>query len=72
LDDWFDAEMSEPSIEQEVDESVAYSVAESAEPWWTIFTDGEVRVQCRGRRKLTSHQREQIEAAAKLIELALR
>ncbi len=41
-------------------------------PWRTIFADEQLRIQCRGNRKLTSHQEEQIEAAARLIELALR
>jgi len=72
LDVLIDAEMSESNIEQEVNESIAYSMPPPAEPWRTIFADGQVRVQCRGRRRLTSHQQEQIEAAARLIELALR
>jgi hypothetical protein len=40
--------------------------------WRTIFADDEVRIQCRGQRKLSAHQREQIEAAARLIGLALK
>lgn len=50
----------------------AYSIAEPTEPWRTIFANAQLRIQYRGDRKLTSHQEEQIEAAAKLIELALR
>ncbi len=72
LDVLSDAQMSEPNIEQEIDESVAYSMAKSAEPWRTIFADAHVRIQCRGHGRLTSHQEEQIETAAKLIRLALR
>ena len=72
LDSLFDAEMSEPTSEPEINELSAYSIAEPIDPWRTIFADEQVRIQCRGRRKLTSHQEEQIEAAARLIELALK
>ncbi|NNK97407.1 MAG: MerR family transcriptional regulator [Xanthomonadales bacterium] len=72
LDVLVDAEMFEAKLEQEVNEPAAHSESESAAHWRTIFADGQVRVQCRGERRLTSHQREQIEAAARLIELALR
>ena len=37
-----------------------------------VFEDEQVRIQCRGRKKLTPHQKEQVEAAARLIELAIR
>ena len=67
-----DAEISRSFFRQKVSESAAYSKAKSAEPWRTIFVDEQLRVQSRGERKLTSHQREQIEAAARLIELALK
>jgi DNA-binding transcriptional MerR regulator len=50
----------------------AYSVAEPTESWRTIFADAEVRIQCRGQRMLSTHQREQIEAAARVIGLALK
>ena len=68
----FDAEMSGPNPEPEINELADYSVAEPIDPWRTIFADERVRIQCRGKRKLTSHQQEQIEAAARLIELALK
>jgi DNA-binding transcriptional MerR regulator len=68
----FAAEMPSSSSAPEVSESFAFSLAGSEEPWRTIFADEQVRIQRRGNRKLTSHQEEQIEAAARLIELALR
>ena len=71
-DSVFEAEMSKPIAKHDIDESISYSMAEPAEPWRTIFADARVRIQCRGNRRLTSHQEEQIEAAARLIELALR
>ena len=37
----------------------------------SVFFNDQVRVQCKGSRRLTPHQEEQIEAAARLIELAL-
>ena len=67
-----DTDFSDLYVKQKVNESVAYSKQAPEEPWWTIFADEQVRVQCRGRRRLSSHQEEQIEAAARLIELALR
>ena len=72
LDALIDAEVSESKPEQDLFESAAYSIDEAVDPWQTVFADGQVRVQCRGERRLTSHQREQIEAAARLIELALK
>ena len=66
-----DAEMSGPNFEPEIDEMASYSVAERIDPWRPIFADEQVRIQCRGRHKLTSYQEEQIEIAARLIELAL-
>ena len=72
LDVLIDAEVSESKPEQDLFESAAYSIDEAVNPWQTVFADGQVRVQCRGVRSLTSHQEEQIEAAARLIELALR
>ena len=72
LDSLLDAEMSEPNSDPEINELASYSIAEPIDPWRTIFADEQVRIQCRGRRKLTSHQEEQIEAAARLIELALK
>jgi len=67
-----EAKMSEPNFEPEIDELTAYSMAERVDPWRTIFTDERVRIQSRGKGKLTSHQEEQIAAAARLIELALK
>ena len=72
LDVLIDAEVSESKPEQDLFESAAYSIDEAVNPWQTVFADGQVRVQCRGVRSLTSHQEEQIEAAARLIELALK
>jgi DNA-binding transcriptional MerR regulator len=42
------------------------------DPWQTIYTSGPVRIQFRGRYLPNAHQREQLEAAARLIELALK
>ena len=72
LDSMIKAKMSRSIAKPDVDEFTSYSIAEPTEPWRTIFADEQLRIQCRGNRKLTSHQEEQIEAAAKLIELALR
>ena len=72
LEAMFAAEMPSSSSGSEISESASFSLSGSAEPWRTIFADEQVRIQRRGNRKLTSHQREQIEAAAKLIGLALR
>ena len=68
----FDAEMSGSNYESERDELASFSFAEAIDPWHTIFTDDRLRIQCRGKRKLTPHQQEQIETAARLIELALK
>lgn len=51
--------------------SVNYPSAPDNDPWHTIFTRGPVRIQFRGRHLPNAHQREQLEAAARLIELAL-
>ena len=48
------------------------SHSEPVGPWQTIFTDEQIRIQCRSKHKLTEHQEEQIKAAAKLIELTLK
>jgi DNA-binding transcriptional MerR regulator len=72
VDSMFKAKMSRPTAKHDVEKSISYSIAEPAEPWRMIFADEQLRIQYRGDRKLTSHQEEQIEAAAKLIELALR
>lgn len=72
LDFLFEAKMPEDKPEPEINELADYSIARSAEPWRTIFADEQIRIQCRGNRRLTSHQEEQIETAARLIELALR
>jgi len=68
----FDAEMSGSNYESVSDELASFSFAEAIDPWHTIFTDDRLRIQCRGKRKLTPHQQEQIETAARLIELALK
>ncbi len=52
--------------------SAGYSTAENNDPWQTIFSRGPVRIQFRGQLVPNSHQREQIEAAARLIELAMK
>ena len=72
LDCSFDAAMPRSGSEPKVFESADYSMAEPEDPWRTVFTDERIRIQCRGKRKLTPLQEEQIETAARLIELALR
>ena len=56
----------------EISEMASFLSADTEEPWQTVFFNDQVRVQCKGSRRLTPHQEEQIEAAARLIELALR
>ena len=68
----FDQEMSGPMSDMEPASHSAWSDSEPGNRWRTIFQDGEVRIQCRGKRELTEHQKEQIKAATKLIELALK
>jgi DNA-binding transcriptional MerR regulator len=46
--------------------------AHGNDPWRTIFTSGPVRIQFRGQHLPNAHQRQQLEAAARLIELALK
>jgi len=68
----FDQEVSGPMLDMMPE---SYSVQSDSGPgyrWRTIFEDGQVRIQSRGNRELTEHQEEQIKAAAKLIELALK
>jgi len=67
-----DAEMPGPNFEPEINELADYSVAEPIDPWRMIFANEQVRIQCRCKGPLTSHQQEQIKAAARLIELALK
>ncbi len=52
--------------------SVSYPSAPDNDPWRTIFTRGPVRIQFRGQHLPNAHQRQQLEAAARLIELALK
>ena len=56
----------------EISELPAFLSAEPEDPWQTVYSNEQVRVQCRGNKRLSSHQEEQVEAAAKLIELALK
>jgi len=42
------------------------------DPWHTVFVSKEVRIQCRNNSELSDHQQEQVEAAARLIELAIK
>ena len=72
LDCSFDAAMPMSGSESKVFASAAFSIAEPEDPWRTVFTDERIRIQCRGTHKLTPLQEEQIETAARLIELALR
>lgn len=72
LSSMLDAELSMSNSELEINEPAAYSMAESVDPWQTIFADEQIRIQCRGKRNLTPHKEEQIKAAARLIELALK
>jgi DNA-binding transcriptional MerR regulator len=65
-------EMFRPDRESAPTIPPAYSITGPMDSWRTIFVDNEVRIQCRGQRKLSAHQREQIEAAARLIGLALK
>jgi len=75
LEDKFAAlEMSMPMSDAgpEINEKPDFSAEEPSEPWQTIFSDGQVRIQRRGGQKLSGHQEEQVEAAARLIELAIK
>jgi len=56
----------------EINELFSYSSAEPEQPWRTIYADEHVRIQRRGNQELSQHQEEQIEAAARLIKLALK
>ena len=67
-----EAEMFEADSGMEDNEFAAYSIKERIDPWRTVFSDDRLRIQCRGTRKLTPHQEEQIETAAHLIKLALK
>ena len=68
----FDLEMSEPMSDMGTESHSAWSDSGPGYRWRTIFKDGQVRIQSRGNRELTEHQKEQIKTAAKLIELALK
>jgi DNA-binding transcriptional MerR regulator len=68
----FDQELSELMANPEPERLAVLSPSEPGNAWRTIFADGQVRIQCRGKHKLTAHQEEQIKAATKLIELALK
>jgi DNA-binding transcriptional MerR regulator len=72
LSSFTDMETRRPGSEPVVRESAAFSMAEPEYPWQTIFRDERLRIQCRGKRKLSPHQKEQIETAARLIQLALK
>ena len=69
MSDW---EMSEPMADMELSTLSASSPPEPRIRWRTVFADEQLRIQCRGKSNLTAHQEEQIKAAAKLIELALK
>lgn len=66
------SELRSPDRATLMEPSAAFSLSAPDEPWQTIFSDGQLRIQYRGNRKLTAHQQEQIEVAARLIELALK
>jgi len=72
MDRLAETEMFGADSKMEDNELAAYSIEERVGPWRTVFSDDRVRIQCRGTRKLTPHQEEQIETAARLIELALK
>ena len=65
-------EMSEPMSDLEPRPLSKSPLSEPRIRWRTVFADEQLRIQCRGKSKLTAHQEEQIKAAAKLIELALK
>ena len=67
-----DEDLFMSDAEPEIKELRSYSLAEHDEPWRTVYSNEKVRVQCKGNKKLTEHQEEQVEAASRLIELALR
>lgn len=56
----------------EINELASPLEAKPEEPWRTVYSNEQLHILCRGNRKLTPHQEEQIEAAARLIELALK
>lgn len=64
--------LSRSKLEPLFEPSMKYSSEPEKDPWRTIFTSGPVRIQLRGRYLPNAHQREQLEAAARLIELALK
>lgn len=74
LDLLLDAEMygSHSESEPASDDALVYSLEEFSDPWRIIFANEQVRIQYRGDSSLTSLQQEQIETAARLIELALK
>jgi len=72
LDFQLDAKFSRSSSEPKSNADVSYSIAEPGDSWRTIFVDEQLRIQYRGRSRLTSLQQEQVATAARLIELALK
>ena len=72
MDRLAETEMFGADSGMEDNEFAAYSIKERIDPWRTVFSDDRLRIQCRGTRKLTPHQEEQIATAARLIELALK
>ena len=68
----FDQEISGPMSDMGPESHSVWSDSGPGNHWRTIFEDGQLRIQSRGNRELTEHQEEQIEAAARLIELALK
>jgi hypothetical protein len=62
----------EKKSERLFEPSASYSSEPEYDPWHTIFTSGPVRIQFRGQHLPNAHQRQQLEAAARLIELALK
>ena len=56
----------------EINEMPSMLSADPEDRWHTIFEARQIRIQTLRKRELSSHQEEQIEAAARLIELALK
>ena len=69
-----DASYTDMSMNSEASMSMDYSESrvETTEPWRTVFSDEQLRIQCRKDEELTANQEEQIRTAARLIELALK
>ncbi len=67
-----DEELAMADSAPEFEERAAFLRQEPEDPWHTIFETHKIRIQTLGARGLSNHQEEQVEAAARLIELALR